>query len=156
MSNTAVCSLLAFILCGYSPLTTLAQSQNPSGIRTSLTDTDPVDVGTVVSGAPDSVTVKNELFTRVFRINGQTIIRRVGSTPLQIGDFVTVRCHFDDTGAAIADSIEANIGHWEGKITKVLRDTVYIKFDAPVAGEFVKSRGNRRLIQPATVFLPTV
>jgi uncharacterized protein DUF5666 len=115
-------------------LTTRAQGQNPSGVRTSLRDTDPVDIGTVISRAPDSVTVKNELFTRVFRINAQTEIRRVDSSRLQVGDRVDIRCHIDDKGTSIADSIEANVGKWEGVITKVLKDTVYIKFDAPVKG----------------------
>jgi hypothetical protein len=125
---------LCVVLLGYQPLTTLAQSPNPSGVRTSLRDTDPVDVGTVISCGSDSVTVKNELFTRVFRINAQTEIRRVDSSQLQVGDFVAIRCHFDDKGTSIADSIEANVDHWRGVITKVLKDTVYIKFDAPVKG----------------------
>jgi hypothetical protein len=30
--------------------------------------------------------------------------------------------------------IEANVGKWEGVITRVLKDAVYIKFDAPVRG----------------------
>src|ERR1700679_1653019 len=83
-----------------------AQSRDPSGVRTSLRDTDPVDVGTVISLGPDSVSVKNELFTRVFRINAQTEIRRVDSTQLQIGDWVGIRCHISDKGTSIADSIE--------------------------------------------------
>jgi hypothetical protein len=80
------------------------------------------------------VTVKNDLFTRVFRINAQTDIRRVDSSQLQVGDEVVIRCHFDDKGTSIADMIEANVGKWEGVITKVLKDAVYIKFDAPVKG----------------------
>src|SRR5580698_6263006 len=134
MSNASFCSILALILFGYSPLTALAQSQSPAGVRTSLRDTDPVDEGTVVSRGPDSVTVKNELFTRVFRINAQTEIRRVDSSELQVGDLVGVRCHFDDKGIAFADSIEANVDRWNGVITKVLKDTAYIKFDVPVKG----------------------
>jgi uncharacterized protein DUF5666 len=132
-------------LLWYQPLTALAQSQNLSGVRTSLTDRDPIDIGTVISRAPDSVTVKNELFTRVFRINIQTEIRRVDSFQLQVGDRVVVRClqvggqvamrcRVDDKGVAIADMIEANVGKWEGVITKVLKDAAYIKFDAPVKG----------------------
>src|ERR1700728_4486772 len=105
---------LYILLLGYQPLTTLAQSQNPPGVRTSLRDTDPVDEGTVVSRGPDSVTVKNELFTRVFRINAQTEIRRVDSSQLQVGDRVDIRCHNDDKGTSIADMIEANVGKWEG------------------------------------------
>jgi len=120
------CTILAFILLGPSPLTALAQ--------TPLTDTDPVDVGGVISVGPASVTVKNELFTRVFLINAQTEIRRVDSSQIQIGDQVAVRCHSDDRGTTIADSIEANVDRWEGVITKVLKDTAYIKFDAPVKG----------------------
>jgi hypothetical protein len=125
---------LCIVLLGYQPLTTLAQSRNPSGVRTSLRDTDPVDVGTVISRGPASVSVKNELFTRVFRINAQTEIRRVDSSRLQVGDRVAIRCHFDDKGTSIADSIEANVDRWEGVITKVLKDTVYIAFDAPAKG----------------------
>jgi hypothetical protein len=56
------------------------------------------------------------------------------SSPLQAGDLVAVRCHFDDKSTAVADSIEANIGRWEGFITKIVKDTVYIKFDSPVKG----------------------
>lgn len=110
-------------------VTALAQ-----GVKTRLSDTDPVDVGRVVSSGPDSVTVKNELFTRVFRIDSRTEIRRVDSSALQAGDLVAVRCHFDGQGGAVADSIEANIGRWEGFITKVVKDSVYIKFDPPVQG----------------------
>jgi hypothetical protein len=88
----------------------------------------------VISHAPDSVTVKNELYTRVFRINAQTEIRRVDSSPLQVGDEVVIRCHINDQGTSIADSIEANVARWEGVITKVLKDMVYIDFDAPARG----------------------
>ena len=132
MSNASFCSILAFVLLGYQPLTALAQSQDLSDVKTRLTDTDAVDVGTVISRGPDSVTVKNELFTRVFRINAQTEIQRVDSSQIQIGDRVGVRCHFDDKGTTIADYIEVNVDHWEGVITKVLKDTAYIRFDAPV------------------------
>jgi hypothetical protein len=127
---------LIFVGLLHQPVTPLiAQTKGQSSrIETTLKETDPVDVGDVIALGSDSVTVKNDLFTRVFRINGQTSIRRVDSTPLQIGDNVGIRCHFDNTGAAIADSIEANVGHWGGVITKVLKDTAYIKFDAPVKG----------------------
>src|SRR5277367_2014890 len=123
MSDASFCSILTFVLFGYLPLTILAQSQDISGVRTSLRDTDPVDVGTVISRGPDSVTVRNELFTRVFRINAQTEIRRVDSSELRVGDLVGIRCHFDDKGFAFADSIEANVDRWDGVITKVLKDT---------------------------------
>lgn len=132
--NRYTITSLCIVLLGYQPLTTLAQSRNPSDVRTSLRDTDPVDVGTVISRGPDSVTVKNERFTRVFRINAQTEIRRVDSSELQVGDVVGIRCHFDDKGIAFADSIEANVDRWDGVITKVLKDTAYIKFDPPVKG----------------------
>ena len=125
---------LYIVLLGYQPSTTPAQSRDPLGARTSLRDTDPVDVGTVISRGPDSVTVKNELFTRVFRINAQTEISRVDSSQLQVGDQVAIRCHFDDKGTGIADSIEANVDRWEGVITKVLKDRAYIQFAAPVKG----------------------
>ena len=125
---------LCIVLLWYQPLPALAQSQDPSDVRTSLRDTDPVDAGRVISRAPDSVTVKNDLFTRTFRINAQTEIFRVDSSPLQVGDDVGIRCHFDDNGIAIADSIEANVDRWGGVITKVLKDTVYVKFYAPVKG----------------------
>jgi hypothetical protein len=125
---------LCIVLLWYRPLTALAQGQDLSDVKMTLTDTDPVDVGRVVSLGPDSVTVTNELFARVFRVNAQTEIRRVDSSELQVGDFVGIRCHFDDKGIAVADSIEANVGRWEGVITKVLKDTVYIKFVAPVKG----------------------
>jgi hypothetical protein len=59
---------LCIVLLGYQPLAALGQSQTPSGVRTSLTDRDPVDIGTVISRAPDSITVRNELFTRVFEL----------------------------------------------------------------------------------------
>ena len=134
MSDALFCSVLTFVWFGYLPLTMLAQSQDVSGVRTSLRATDPVDVGTVISRGPGSVTVKNDLFTRVFRINAQTEIRRVDYSRLQVGDQVTIRCHIDDRGVSMADSIEANVGKWEGIITKVLKDAVYIKFDAPVKG----------------------
>jgi len=134
MSNASFCSTLTFVLFGYLPSTIPAQSQDISGVRTSLRDTDPVDTGTVIARGADSVTVKNDLFTRVFRISAQTEIRRVDSSQLQVGDEVAVRCHIDDKGTSIADSIEANVGKWEGIITKVLKDAVYIKFDAPVRG----------------------
>jgi hypothetical protein len=134
MSNASFCSILACILFGYLPLTAPAQSQSPPGVGTSLRNTDPVDVGTVISRGPDSVTVKNELFTRIFRINAQTEIRRVDSSQLQVGDRVDIRCHIDDEGASIADMIEANVGKWEGVITRVLKDAVYIKFDGPIRG----------------------
>jgi hypothetical protein len=116
------------------PLSILAQSHDTSGVWTRLRDTDPVDVGTVISRGPDSVNVKNDLFTRVFQMNARTEILRVDSSPLQIGDLVAVRCHIDDKGTSIADSIEANVDKWEGVITEVLKDAVYIKFDAPVKG----------------------
>ena len=125
---------LCIVLLWYQPLRALAQSQDPAGVRTALRNTDPVDAGTVISRGPDSVTVKNELFTRIFRINAQTEIFRVNSSPLEVGDQVGIRCHFDDKGIAIADSIAANVDHWEGIITKVLGDMVYIKFAAPVKG----------------------
>jgi Domain of unknown function (DUF5666) len=127
-------SILAFVLLGHSPLTALAQSRDLSDVKTTLTDTDPVDVGRVISLGAASVTIKNELFTRVFLINAQTEVRRVDSSEIRIGDRVSVRCHFDDRGTVIADSIEANVDRWEGVITKVLKDTAYIKFDAPVHG----------------------
>ena len=123
---------VALLWC--QPFTALAQGQDLSGVRTALKNTDPVDVGTVISRGPDSVTVKNELFTRVFRMNAHTEIRRVDSSRLQVGDLVAIRCHFDDKGIAIADSIEANVDRWEGVITKILKDTVYIKFEAPDKG----------------------
>jgi Domain of unknown function (DUF5666) len=129
-----VASLYIVLLVGYQPFTALAQNQGISGVKTTLNKRDPVDAGTVVSRGPNSVTVKNDLFTRVFRINAQTEIRRVDSSPLQIGDQVAVRCHFDDKGTGVADSIEANVDRWKGKITKVLKDTVYIKFDPPIKG----------------------
>jgi hypothetical protein len=125
---------LCIVLLWYQPLAALAQSQDPSGVRTTLKNTDPVDVGKVISRGPDSVTVKNELFTRVFRISAQTEIRRVDSSQLQIGDLVTIRCHFDDKGTAIADSVEANVDRWEGVIRKVQKDTVYLEFEPPVKG----------------------
>src|SRR5271170_6086707 len=134
MSDASFCSILTFVLFGYLPLTILAQSQDISGVRTSLRDTDPVDVGTVISRGPDSVSVKNELFTRVFRINAQTEIRRVDTSRLRVGDWVAIHCHIDDKGTSIADMIEANVGKWEGVITKLLKDAVYIKFNAPVKG----------------------
>jgi hypothetical protein len=134
MSNASFCSFLPFVLFGYLPLTMLAQSQDVSGVRTSLRETDPVDVGTVISRGPEAVTVKNDLFTRVFRMNAQTEIRRVDDSQLQIGDQVAVRCHIDDKGTSIADSIEANVEKWEGVITRVLEGAVYMKFNAPVKG----------------------
>jgi len=123
---------LCIVLLWYQPLR--AQSQDPSGVRTTLKNTDPVDAGRVISRGPDSVTVKNELFTRVFPINAQTEIFRVDSSQLQVGDDAGIRCHFDDKGIAIADSIAANVDRWGGVITKVLKDTVYVKFYAPVKG----------------------
>ncbi len=134
MSNVSFCSILALACFGYLQLTILAQSHDTSGVRTNLRNTDPVDVGTVISRASDSVTVKNELFTRAFRMNAQTEIRRVDSSQLQIGDQVAIRCHIDDKGASIADSVEANIDQWEGVITKVLKDAAYVQLDAPVKG----------------------
>ncbi len=125
---------LCIVLLWYQPLTALAQGRDPSDVRTGLKDTDPIDSGIVISRGPDFVTVKNDLFTRVFRINAQTEIRRVDSSQLQVEDQVDVRCHFDDKGIAIADSIEANVDHWEGVITKVLKDTVYMKFGPPLKG----------------------
>jgi len=132
----ASAAFLFIVLLWFKPLAalTVQPQDQPSGVETTLKDTDAVDVGKVISRGPDFVTVKDERFTRIFRINRQTIIRRVDSTRLQIGDVVTVRSHVDATGTAAADSIEANIGHWEGVITKVVGDAVYIKFDAPVKG----------------------
>jgi hypothetical protein len=49
-----------------------------------------------------------------------------------VGDRVSIRCHIDDKGTSIADSIEANVDRWEGIITKVLKNAAWIKFDAPV------------------------
>jgi hypothetical protein len=88
----------------------------------------------VISRGRDSVIVKNDLFTRAFRITALTEIRRVNYSRLQVGDEVAVRCHIDDKGASIADSIEANVGKWEGVITRVLKDAVYMNFDAPAKG----------------------
>jgi hypothetical protein len=132
--NRVTVASLCIVLLGYQALTALAQNQGISGVRTSLKNTDPVDVERVVSSGPESVTVKNELFTRVFRIDSRTEIRRVDCSPLQVGDQVAVRCHFDDKGTAAADSIEANVDRWEGFMTKVDKDTVSIKFDSPVKG----------------------
>ena len=120
-------SSLCIVLLWFGPVRALAQ-------RTTLNNTDAVDAGTIVSRGPDSVTVKNDLFTRIFRINAQTKIIRVDSSPLQVGDEAVIRCHLDDKGISIADSIEANVDHWAGKITKVAKDTVYIQFAAPVKG----------------------
>lgn len=132
MARTRFAAVFLYVvLLGSQSLTVLAQGRN-SEVKTTLTETDPVDVGTIVSLGSDSVTVKNERFTRVFLIDARTELRRVDSSRLQVGDFVAVRCHFDNKGTAIADSIEANVDHWEGKITKVFKDTAWIKFDAPV------------------------
>jgi hypothetical protein len=134
MSNAWFCSILTFVLFACLPSTTPAQGQDVSGVRTRLRETDPVDIGTVTSRGPDSVTVKNDLFTRVFRLNAQTEIRRVDHSSLQVGDQVAIRCHIDDKGTSVADSIEANVQKWEGVITKLLKDAVHIRFDAPVEG----------------------
>ncbi len=130
MRNASLCSIIPLILLWNPPSTGLAQE-----VETSLTDADPVDEGTVIYRGPDSVTVKNEKFTSVFRMSAQTEIWRVDSSQLQVGDLVSIRCHFDDSGAAIANSIAANVDRWEGVITKVFKDTVYIKFDARVKGK---------------------
>jgi hypothetical protein len=124
--------MVAFVLVGHVPLTALAQSPDLSDVKTALTDhTDTIDSGRVISRSPDSITVKNDLFTRVFRIGAQTEIDRVDSSQIQIGDLVGIRCHLDDRGTAVADSISANVDRWDGVITKVVKDTAYIKFDAP-------------------------
>ena len=68
-------------------------------------------------------------------MNAQTEIRRVDSSELQVGDLVAIRCHIDDKGASVADSIEANVDRWHGVITKVLKDTVCIRFETPVKGK---------------------
>ncbi len=132
-NRLAGASLFIFLL-GYEPWTTLAQGRDPSGVHTSLRDTDPVDLGTVISRGPDSVSVRNELFTRVFRIVAKTQIVRVDSSELQVGDRVAIRCHLDDKGMSIADSIEANVDRWEGVITKVAKDAAWIKFHPPIRG----------------------
>ncbi len=134
MRDASFRSILAFVFFAYFPQTILAQSHDPSGVRTSLRDTDPVDVGTVISRGPGSVTVKNDLFTRAFRITAQTQVERVDHSQIQVGDLVAVRCHFDGEGDSIADSIEANVDRWEGVVMKILGDTVYIKFDPPAKG----------------------
>jgi hypothetical protein len=125
MSNKSFCPTITWVLLASA----LAEGQ-----QAHLRDTDPVDVGTVISRGRDSVTVKNDLFTRVFQITAQTQIQRVDHSAIQIGDLVAVRCHFDNEGGSIADNIEANVDHWEGVITRVHKDTVDIKFDAPVKG----------------------
>jgi len=118
-------------------LAALAQGQ--------LNDKSPVDSGTVTSLGSDTVTVKNELFTRVFRITAQTEILRVDSSPLQLGDDVGIRClqaggqtaphcRVDDKGISIADQIEANVGKWEGVITQVAKEEARVRFLAPIKG----------------------
>jgi hypothetical protein len=125
-ARVATIAGLCLVLIGYPLLAALAQDQNPS-----------IAAGMLISRANDSVTVKTGEGEKTFRIDKQTDIWRGGtvdSAELKAGDDVSIRYHSDGSGNLTADSIEANVGHWEGVITKVVKDTVYIKFDRPVKG----------------------
>jgi hypothetical protein len=120
-------TIASLVLLGYQPVT--AQSKDPSTVK------DPPVIGRVLSRGAGSVSVKTEQRTRVFQINSQTEIWRGGTvdiSELRAGDEVAVRYHSDNRGSLIAYYIEANVDHWEGVITKVEKNIVYIRFDPPV------------------------
>jgi hypothetical protein len=126
--------ILYVALFSYWPLTTIAQSQEQLDVGSSPQDRNAFVIGAVVSRKADSVTVKNERSTAVIRINAQTEIKRVDSSPLRVGDEVAVRYRFDARGAAVANYIEANVDRWGGVIERVGKDTIYIRFSAPMTG----------------------
>jgi hypothetical protein len=98
-----------------------------------------VCVGRLIAIAKDTLSVKNDEGTCVVHINAETTIWR-GETfhdtgALKLGDDISARATVDySSGELRADYVDANVDHWEGVITKVLKDGVYLKFDRPIKG----------------------
>lgn len=98
-----------------------------------------VCVGRLIAIAQDTLSVKNDQGTCVLHINAGTSIWR-GETfhdtsALKLGDDIGARATVDYPGGELkAESVEANVGHWEGVITKIRENTIYLKFDKPVKG----------------------
>jgi hypothetical protein len=98
-----------------------------------------VCVGRLIAIGKDTLSVENDQGICVVHINAGTTIWR-GETfhdtsTLKVGDHVGARARVDySSGELMAEFVDANVGHWEGVITKVLKDTIYIKFDKPVKG----------------------
>lgn len=94
-------------------------------------------VGTLIAVAKDTVSIKNDNGICLLHVDSRTTFWR-GETfhdarALKLGDEVGARARVDyPSGKLIAEDVEANVDRWEGVITKVLKDTVYIKFDAPL------------------------
>lgn len=113
-------------------------------------------VGRLVAVTKKTVSVKNDAGICVLHIDAGTAIWR-GETfhdtsALKLGDDIGARARVDyPSGELIAEDVSANVDHWEGVITKVLKDTVYIKLDAP-ASETVKVIFDGRTIFRYCVF----
>jgi hypothetical protein len=94
-------------------------------------------VGTLIAVAKETVSLKNDNGICVLHIDRDTTFWR-GQTfhdasALKLGDEIGARARVDyPSGKLIAEDVEANVDRWEGVITKVLKDTVFMKFDAPV------------------------
>jgi hypothetical protein len=98
-----------------------------------------VCVGRLVAIAKDTLSVKNDQGTCVLHINAETTIWR-GETlhdtsALKLGDDIGAWATVDYPGRELtAEYVDANVDHWEGVITKVQKDTIYLKFDKPIKG----------------------
>lgn len=93
--------------------------------------------GTLIAVAKDAVSLRNDLGICLLHIDRDTTFWRGQSfhdgSALKLGDEITARARVDyPSGELIAEDIEANVDRWEGVMTKVLKDTVYMKLDAPV------------------------
>lgn len=93
--------------------------------------------GRLIAVTKDTVSVKNDKGICVLHIDADTTIWR-GETfhdtsALKLGDEIAAGARVVyPSGELMAENVDANVDRWEGVITKVLKDTVYIKFDAPV------------------------
>lgn len=98
-----------------------------------------VCVGRLIAIAKDTLSVKNDQGACVVHINTATTIWRGeifhDTGALKLGDDIAAKATVDyPSGELTAEYVDANVGHWEGVITKVLKDTIYLKFDKPVKG----------------------
>ncbi|HWE49926.1 MAG TPA: hypothetical protein VG273_09065 [Bryobacteraceae bacterium] len=98
-----------------------------------------VCAGRLVAIGKDTLSVKNDQGTCVLHIDAGTTIWRGevlhDTSRLKIGDDIGARATVEYPGDELkAKDVSANVGHWEGVISKVVNKTVYLKFDKPVQG----------------------
>jgi len=95
--------------------------------------------GKLIAVTKGALSVKNDQGVCVMHISANTTIWRGeifhDTSALKLGDEITARVAVEfPRGALMAEDVEANADHWEGRITKILKNTVYIRFDAPIRG----------------------